>query len=88
MELQQPKKAQHAICQDPDEDSPWLSAEGQVSATDFEARVSEVGGSRQGFISPGCGCQNRFGIPCWLELVNSPPIFRTDFSGWIESDVH
>ena len=24
----------------------------------------------------GCGCQNRFGIPCWLGLVNLPPILE------------
>ena len=32
----------------------------------------------------GCGSQNRFGIPFWLV----PPMERTDFSGWIESEVH
>ena len=37
--------------------------------------------------SYGCGGQNRFGIPFWLagEFTTH---FRTDFSGWIESDVH
>ena len=31
--------------------------------------------------SNGCGCQNQ-----WVLILGSH--FRTDFTGWIESDVH